>query len=160
VHGDRSRQPRRAEGYGVLFAAVDDASRLGFARLYPDETAASARAFLRALASFYAAHGIAVERILTDNGSCFRRRWAEACERRGIRAKRTRPYRPQTNGEVERFLRTLLGEWAYVRSYAHEDERQAALASYLESSNRRRPHRALGGQTPLQRVNNLSGTNT
>jgi transposase InsO family protein len=160
VHGDRSRQPRRAEGYGILFAAVDDASRLGFARLYPDETAGSARAFLGALVSFYAAHGVTVERILSDNGSCFRRRWAEACEQRGIRAKRTRPYRPQTNGKVERFLRTLLSEWAYAHSYTHEAERQAALAPYLESYNRRRPHRALGGQTPLQRVNNLFGTNS
>lgn len=159
VHGDRSRQARRAEGYGVLFAAVDDASRLGFARLYRDETADSALAFLLALERFYASHGIAVERVLTDNGSCFRRRWAEACTRRGIRAKRTRPYRPQTNGKVERFLRTLLGEWAYARSYEHEAERQRALPPYLDSYNCRRPHRALGGQTPLQRVNNLFGTN-
>jgi transposase InsO family protein len=160
VHGDRSRQLRRSEGYGFLFAAVDDASRLGFARLYRDETLESALAFLSSLTCFYAAHGIAVERVLTDNGPCFRRRFAEGCERHSIRAKRTRPYRPQTNGKVERFIRTLLAEWAYARSYAHEADRQATLAPYLESYNRQRPHRALGGQTPVQRVNNLFGTNS
>jgi transposase InsO family protein len=159
VHGDRSLQPRRAEGFGILFAAVDDCSRLGFARLYPDETADSAGAFLSALASFYAQHGFVVERVLSDNGRCFRRRWTEAWAQRGIRARKTRPYRPQGNGKVERFIRTLLGEWAYARAYTHERERQACLLPYLDSYNRLRPHRALGGQTPLQRVNNVLGTN-
>jgi transposase InsO family protein len=95
-----------------------------------------------------------------DNGSCFRRQWQEGCKRRGIAARRTRPFRPQTNGKVERFIRTLLELWAYAYPYNDESERAAALAPALDSYNRFRRHRALGGQTPLQRVNNLSGTNT
>ena len=98
--------------------------------------------------------------MLTDNGTCFKRRWAEACAQRGIAVRKTRPYRPQTNGKVERFIRTLLELWAYAYPYANERERTMALAPALESYNRFRRHRALGGLTPLQRVNNLSGTNT
>ena len=98
--------------------------------------------------------------MLTDNGTCFKRRWADDCERRGIAVRKTRPYRPQTNGKVERFIRTLLELWAYAYPYRHERERAAALAPALDSYNRFRRHRALGGLTPLQRVNNLSGTNT
>ena len=97
--------------------------------------------------------------MLTDNGSCFKRRWAEACEQHAISVKKTRAYRPQTNGKAERFIRTLLELWAYAYPYQHERERAAALAPALESYNRFRGHRALGGLTPLQRVNNLSGTN-
>jgi transposase InsO family protein len=94
-----------------------------------------------------------------DNGTCFKRRWAGGCAELGIAVRKTRPYRPQTNGKVERFIRTLLELWAYAYPYAHERERAAALAPALESYNRFRRHRALGGLTPLQRVNNLSGTN-
>ena len=161
VHGDRSRRaPRGRAGWQYLFVAIDDASRLGFARLYPDETADSALAFLAACERFYARHGIRIERVLTDNGTCFKRRWQLACERLGIGVRKTRPYRPQTNGKAERFIRTLLERWAYASSYENEAERAAALPHALESYNRYRPHRALGGQTPLQRVNDLSGTNT
>jgi transposase InsO family protein len=159
VTGDRTRRSRGA-GWRYLFAAIDDATRLGFARLYADETADSALAFLDACERFYGRHGIRIERVLTDNGTCFKRRWANACEQRGIAVRKTRPYRPQTNGKAERFIRTLLELWAYAYPYAHERERAAALAPALESYNRFRRHRALGGLTPLQRVNNLSGTNT
>jgi transposase InsO family protein len=158
VTGDRSRRSRGV-GWRYLFAAIDDASRLGFARLYPDESADSALAFLAACERFYAYHGIRIERVLTDNGTCFKRRWAEACARAGVEVRRTRPYRPQTNGKAERFIRTLLETWAYAYAYAGEHERAAALEPALDSYNRFRPHRALGGLTPLQRVNNLSGTN-
>ena len=96
--------------------------------------------------------------MLSDNGACFKRRWADACERHGIAVKKTRAYRPQTNGKAERFIRTLLERWAYAYPYAHESERLAALPSTLDFYNRFRPHRALGGLTPLQRVNNLPGT--
>jgi transposase InsO family protein len=159
VTGDRSRRARRA-GWLFLFVAIDDCTRLGFARLYPDETADSALAFLAKLVRFYAGQGITVERVLTDNGTCFKRRWAAACETHQIGVRKTRPYRPQTNGKAERFIRTLLERWAYAYTYDHEDERTATLPPALEAYNRFRPHRALGGQTPLQRVNDLSGTNT
>ena len=159
VTGDRSQ---RSEGAGwlYLYVAIDDHSRLGCAAAHPDETVDSALRFLGELARFYAAHGIQVERVLTDNGTCFKRRWAEACEARGISVKKTRAYRPQTNGKAERFIRTLLERWAYAYPYANESERLAALAPALDFYNRFRPHRALGGLTPLQRVNNLPGTYT
>jgi transposase InsO family protein len=160
VTGDRSQRAQGRAGWQYLFVAIDDASRLGFARLYPDETAASATAFLAACDGFYAAHGIRIERVLTDNGTCFKQRWRQACEQRGIAVRKTRPYRPQTNGKAERFIRTLLERWAYAYSYPDEGERAAALPDALDSYNRYRPHRALGGQTPLQRVNDLSGTNS
>jgi transposase InsO family protein len=160
VTGDRSQRVRGKAGWLYLFASIDDATRLGFAHVYPDESADSAIAFLCELVPFYRAHGIQVERVLTDNGTCFKRRWTEACAAREIAVRKTRPYRPQTNGKVERFIRTLLETWAYAYPYGHESERLLALGPALDSYNRFRRHRALGGLTPLQRVNNLSGTNS
>ena len=157
VTGDRSGQVRGA-GWQYLYVAIDDHSRLGFARVYPDETAESSVAFLRELVCFYAAYGVEVERVLTDNGTCFKARWAEACTAHAIAVRKTRPYRPQTNGKAERFIRTLLERWAYAYPYTRESERLEALAPALDFYNRFRPHRALGGLTPLQRVNNLPGT--
>ena len=157
VTGDRSSRAQGA-GWQHVFVAIDDHSRLGFASVYPDETSESSTTFLAELVSFYGAHGITVERVLTDNGSCFKRRWAEACASFGIAVRKTRPYRPQTNGKAERFIRTLLERWAYAYSYAHESHRLAALAPALDFYNRFRPHRALRGLTPLQRVNNVPGT--
>jgi transposase InsO family protein len=158
VTGDRSKRAKGVAGWQHLYVAIDDYSRLGFARVYPDETAASALAFLDELVRFYDTHGIRVERVLTDNGTCFKRRWAEACAKQGIAVRKTRPYRPQTNGKAERFIRTLLERWAYAYPYAHKSQRQAALPTALDFYNRFRPHRALAGLTPLQRVNNLPGT--
>ena len=158
--GDRSRRARGAAGWQHLFVAIDDHSRLGYARVYPDETADSAHAFLDQLVRFYASHGIAVERVLTDNGTCFKRRWADACTSHTIAVRKTRAYRPQTNGKAERFIRTLLERWAYAYPYEHESARLAALPAALDFYNRFRPHRAHGGHTPLQRVNNLPGTYT
>jgi transposase InsO family protein len=157
VTGDRSRRSPGA-GWQYLYVAIDDHSRLGFASVHLDETADSALAFLDEFVAFYERHGIRVERVLTDNGTCFKRRWSEACEARGISVKKTRAYRPQTNGKAERFIRTQLERWAYAYPYAHESERLAALPSALDFYNRFRPHRALGGLAPLQRVNNLPGT--
>jgi transposase InsO family protein len=159
VTGDR-RDRQRGAGWQYLFVAVDDATRLAFGRIYPNETADSAIAFLDQLVRFYAGHGITVERVLTDNGTCFKRRWHDASHELGIAVRKTRPYRPQTNGKAERFIRTLLERWAYAYTYPAETDRAAALPHALDSYNRYRPHRALGGQTPLQRVNDLSGTNT
>ena len=160
VTGDRRGQAKGKAGWQYLYVAIDDHSRLGVASVYPDETADSALAFLNELVRFYGSHGIAVERVLTDNGTCFKRRWADACVARGIVVKKTRAYRPQTNGKAERFIRTLLERWAYAYPYEHESERLAALPPALDFYNRFRPHRALGGLTPLQRVNNLPGTYT
>jgi transposase InsO family protein len=158
VTGDRRGQAKGKAGWQHLFVAVDDHSRLAFAAVYPDETSDSSTAFLAELLAFYRSHGIGVERVLTDNGACFKRRWAEACAGNGIAVKKTRAYRPQTNGKAERFIRTLLERWAYAHPYTHETQRLAALPSALDFYNRIRPHRALGGLTPLQRVNNVPGT--
>ncbi len=160
VTGDRSKRAMGKAGWQYLFVAIDDATRLAFARIYPDETTDSALAFLAACEHFYVHHGIRIERVLTDNGTCFKRRWQDACDSRGIRVRKTRPYRPQTNGKAERFIRTLLERWAYAYSYDNELQRAQALPDALDSYNRSRPHRSLGGQTPLQRVNDLSGTNS
>lgn len=158
VTGDRSSRAQGKAGWQYLYVAIDDHSRLGFASIQPDETADSSTAFLTELVGFYGSHGVRVERVLTDNGACFKRRWAEACEAHGIVVKRTRAYRPQTNGKAERFIRTLLERWAYAYPYAHESERLAGLGPALDFYNRFRPHRALAGLAPLQRVNNLPGT--
>jgi transposase InsO family protein len=161
VSGDRSIHGRKGTvGYQYLFVAIDDASRLGHARLYPDKQLRSSLAFLADCERFYRQHGITIERVPTDNGSCFRRRLAEARAQRGIRAKRTRPRRPQPNGKAERFIRTLLETWAYAYTYKHETDRATAPTPALDSYNRFRRHRALAGHTPLQRVNNLPGTNS
>jgi len=160
VTGDRSRRARHNDGWLYVFAAIDDASRLGFAAVYPDETAHSATSFLDDCVRFYGRHGIRIERVLTDNGTCFKRQWRDRCDRHAIAVRKTRPYRPQTNGKAERFIRTLLEIWAYAYPYHHERDRATALPAALDSYNRFRRHRALGGLTPLQRVNNLAGTNT
>jgi transposase InsO family protein len=160
VTGDRTGRAKGKAGWQYLYVAIDDHSRLGVARVYLDETAESAIAFLGELVHCYGQHGIAVERVLTDNGTCFKRRWAEACASHGIEVRKTRAYRPQTNGKAERFIRTLLERWAYAYPYQCESERLAALPAALDFYNRFRPHRALGGLTPLQRVNNLPGTYT
>jgi transposase InsO family protein len=159
VTGDRLKRAKGLAGWQYLFVAIDDATRLAFARIYPSETTASATAFLTACARFYGQHGIRIERVLTDNGTCFERRWHDACDELGIGVRKTRPYRPQTNGKTERFICTLLERWAYAYNYDTEIARGHALPDALDSYNRYRPHRALGGQTPLQRVNDLSGTN-
>jgi transposase len=131
-------------GRVYLFVCVDDATRLSHARLYPDETTASAIAFLDDCLAFYRAHGIGIERVLTDNGKCFKRAWERACALRAIGARRTRPRRPQTNGKVERMIRTLLEGWAYGFDYETEAEREAALPPRLLHSpaTTPRPRRA------------------
>jgi transposase len=160
VTGDRSQRAHGRAGWQYLFVAIDDATRLGYAELYPAETSDAAISFLAACTSFYAQHGITIQRVLTDNGTCFKRRWADACHHQDIRPKHTRTYRPQTNGKAERFIRTLVERWAYARPYPTEHDRATALPDALDTYNRYRPHRALSGLTPLQRVNNLAETNT
>jgi transposase InsO family protein len=133
-------------GYGFIHTAVDDHSRLAYAEIHDDETAATATTFLHRAHAWFAARGIRVERVLTDNGSCYRaHRWRQTCRQLGITPKRTRPYRPQTNGKAERFNRTLLDEWAYRRLYTTESARRAAFAPWLHWYNRRVQSRPGGG---------------
>ena len=144
-------------GYGYLHNAVDDHSRLAYTEILPDETKTSAAAFWCRAQAFFAAHGITVQRVLTDNGACYKSHlWRDTLTAAGIVPKRTRAYRPQTNGKVERFNRILLDEWAYARPYWSETERRAALPAFLHYYNHHRHHTAIGGP-PASRVPNLSG---
>jgi len=152
--GDGHR--RNTVGYEYVHIAIDDFSRLAYAEVLADEKAATAVGFLCRAVAFFGRHGIRVERVLSDNGSCYRATiHALACRRLGIRHLRTRPYRPQTNGKAERFIRTLLHGWAYGAIYASSRERTAALDGWLWHYNHRRRHSALGHQPPVTRTNVL-----
>jgi transposase InsO family protein len=144
-------------GWEFVHIAIDDATRLAYVEVLPDEKATTAIGFLRRAARHYASYGITVERLITDNGSAYRSTiHAIACRTLGIRHLRTRPYRPQTNGKAERFIRTMLGGWAYGAIYRDSDERNAALAGWLDFYNRRRPHGALSHKPPIARLNELN----
>jgi hypothetical protein len=146
-------------GYDFIHSAVDDHSRLAYSEIRADERKETCAEFWDHARAFFAEHGITVERVLTDNGSAYRSRaWATALG--PIAHKRTRPYRPQTNGKVERFNRTLLEEWAYVRTYTSTAQRSAALDTWLHTYNHHRRHTALHGQAPIDRVNKLAGQYT
>jgi transposase InsO family protein len=147
---------RKIIGWEYVHIAVDDYSRLAYAEVLADEKASTAAAFLRRAVGHYRRYGIQVERILTDNGSCYRATiHALACRALGLRHSRTRPYRPQTNGKAERFIRTLLAGWAYGAIYRTSAERTAALDGWLWHYNHRRRHSALGHQPPVSRTNLL-----
>jgi transposase InsO family protein len=131
---------------------------LAFAEVLDDEKSATCADFMRRAGAFFAAHGVHVERVLTDNGSGYRSHlFRGALAELGAVPRRTRPYRPQTNGKVERFNRTLLEEWAYVRPYRSDQERLRLLPEWLHQYNHHRSHTALGGRSPVERVNNLPG---
>jgi len=163
VTGDRRRQAKGI-GWEYVHVCVDDATRIAYVEVLEDEKATTAAGFLRRAVAHYRAHGIRVQRVMTDNGSCYRGVvHALACKTLGLRHLRTRPYRPRTNGKAERFIRTMLGGWAYGAIYGTSQERHAALAGWLDFYNRRRPHGSLGHQPPLQRLealtrNNLAGS--
>jgi transposase InsO family protein len=153
---DAAGRVRNTVGWEFVHVAVDDFSRMAYAEVLKDERAATAIGFLRRATAFYRRHGIEVERVLTDNGSCYRAALhALACRRLGIRHLRTRPYRPQTNGKAERFIRTLLHGWAYGAIYRSSIERTRALDGWLWHYNHRRRHSALGHQPPVTRTNLL-----
>jgi transposase InsO family protein len=151
---------RRQIGWERVHVCVDDATRLAYVEVLPDEKAITAIGFLKRAVAFYRSHGITVERLMTDNGSAYiSTAHALACRRLGIKHIRTRPYRPQTNGKAERFIRTMLREWAYAAVYGSSPERAAALSGWLERYNFRRRHGALGHRPPIARLRELSGNN-
>jgi transposase InsO family protein len=157
---DLEGKRRRYVGYEYVHVCVDDYSRLAYAEVLPDEKTATAIGFLSRAVAFYRRHGIRVERLLTDNGSAYvSALHALACRRLRIRHSRTRPYRPQTNGKAERFIRTLLAGWAYGAIYRSSQERTAALDGWLWHYNHRRRHSALGHQPPVSRTNLLGSYN-
>jgi transposase InsO family protein len=170
VHGQRrlQRSPRKdgkkTVGWEFVHVCVDDATRLAYVEVLSDEKAITAVAFLKRAVAFYAAHGIRVERVMSDNGACYRSTiHAFACRAMGLRHLRTQPYRPRTNGKAERFIRTLLAGWAYGAIYGSSAERTAALDGWLWTYNHRRPHGALSHKPPIARLtelNNLAGSYT
>ena len=148
------------QGWEYVHIAVDDATRLAYVEVLSDERASTAVGFFANTLRFFRRYGIKVERVLSDNGACYRSALhALACRALGIRHLRTRPYRPQTNGKAERFIRTMLGGWAYGAIYRNSDERRAALDGWLWHYNHERPHRALGRQAPAARVTELNRNN-
>jgi transposase InsO family protein len=157
---DAAGVPRSRTGWERVHVCVDDATRLAYVEVLPDERATTAIGFLRRALAFYRSHGITVERLMTDNGSAYiSTAHALACRSLGIRHIRTRPYRPQTNGKAERFIRTMLREWAYAAVYGSSPERAAALSGWLERYNYRRRHGALGHRPPIERLRELQGNN-
>jgi transposase InsO family protein len=155
---DRYRNARL--GYAYIHTAIDDHSRLAYSEIHADETKETATAFWDRAHAWFSAAGITIERVMTDNGSCYRSRaWRDALTATGTTHKRIRPSRPQTNGKAERFNRTLLSEWAYARAYRSEAERRATFDIWLHTYNHHRGHTALGGLPPASRVTNLSGQN-
>jgi len=157
---DAAGVPRSTIGWEYVHVAIDDATRLAYVEVLGDEKATTAIGFLRRAVAHYASYGIHVERLITDNGSAYRSTvHAIACRTLGIRHLRTRPYRPQTNGKAERFIRTMLGGWAYGAIYRSSHERNAALAGWLDFYNRQRPHGALSHRPPLARLHELNGNN-
>lgn len=159
--GDRTAGRSRKAGWDFLHVCVDDASRLAYTELLPSERKEDTTAFLQRALDWLNHHGVAVERVMTDNGSAYRSKlFAEALRQAGARHVRTRPYTPRTNGKAERFIQTTLREWAYAKPYASSDERAAAIKPWTDDYNLNRPHSGIKGLTPWSRVNNLLGNDT
>lgn len=152
VNGDRTTRSRGI-GWEFVHVCVDDCTRLAYVEVLSDERKEAVTAFLTRAVAWFGAHGIRVERLMTDNGPGYRSKLhRKACDTLGIRHLFTRPYRPRTNGKAERFIRTMLDGWAYQQPYPTSAARTAALPAFLERYNTRRPHRSLNGQTPFQRL--------
>jgi len=163
VTGDRSQRqrnwmrPETRVGYDYAHAIVDDHSRLAYVELHDDERAATVTAFVERALAFFAGHGISARRLMTDNAFTYvkNRSLRELLAARGVRHLTTQPYRPRTNGKVERFHQTMGREWAYGRAYSSSSQRASLLGDWLDHYNRRRPHSALGNRPPLSRVHNV-----
>ncbi|WBQ05419.1 IS481 family transposase [Kribbella sp. CA-293567] len=161
--GTALRTGRTAKGHpniGTAFVhtVIDDHSRLAYAEIHTNEKASTATAVLQRAVAWFTHHGVTVERVLSDNGSCYRSHaWHDTCTALAITPKRTRPYRPQTNGKIERFHRTLADGWAYARLYNSTNQRNTALPGWLHFYNHHRAHSAIGGKPPISRLTNLPG---
>ena len=163
VLGEEAGRPHknRRLGWQHLHVAIDDHSRLAYAELLAGQDADSCARFLQRAAAWYHDQGVVVERVLTDNAKAYHSRaWLEATHRLEIQRRYTRVYRPRTNGKAERFIQTLLREWAYARSYSSSSLRTRALTGYLRWYNRRRPHSSLAARPPISRVSHLCGHDT
>jgi transposase InsO family protein len=154
VTGDRTgHSSSRGVGWEYVHVCIDDASRIAYAEIKKDERKESAVAFLEAALRYYAKLGITVERVMTDNGSCYiSGAFARACKRLGLKHLRTKPYTPRTNGKAERFIQTALREWAYAKAYHHSDQRSAELLPWLHRYNWHRPHGSLDALPPVSRL--------
>ena len=163
AQGNRNRHkssPGSSPKIGTAFVhtVIDDHSRVAYAEIHDDERKETAAAVLRRATAWFAARGVTIQRVLSDNGSCYNSRlWKQTCAELGITVKKTRPYRPQTNGKIERFHRTLADGWAFSRFYGSESARRKALPGWLHHYNHHRPHTAIGKVPPITRLINLSG---
>ena len=158
--GYRGGNYRALVGTAFLHTVIDDHSRVAYVEICSDEKSETAIGVLERAVAWFADRGVSVERVLSDNGSCYRSyAWRDACAALGIKPKRTRPYRPQTNGKIERFHRTLADGWAYARFYESDQQRRDALPTWLHGDNHHRIHSSIGG-TPISRLNNLPGHHT
>jgi transposase InsO family protein len=156
--GRRGKHYRPVIGTTYLHTVIDDHSRLAYVEIHADEKTDTALSVLHNAVAWFADRGVRVERVLSDNGSCYRSHaWRDACAELDISPKRTQPYRPQTNGKIERFHRTLADGWAYARLYESNNARRDALPAWLHFYNHHRAHSAIGGQPPISRLNNLPG---
>jgi transposase InsO family protein len=157
----RNTQRNPKMGTAFVHTVLDDHSRVAYAEIHDNETAATAITVLRHAHAWFAARGVITERVLSDNGSAYRSHaWREACRELAITPKRTRPYRPQTNGKIERFHRTMADGWAFKRMFTSESQRRKALPGWLHEYNHHRPHTAIGRNTPISRLTNLPGQYT
>jgi transposase InsO family protein len=159
ITGTREGCRNVGAGWEFVHVCIDDASRIAFSQVLKDEKKSSAVAFLKAAVAYYASLGVKVERVMSDNGSCYRSKaFAKACKRLGLKHIRTRPYTPKTNGKAERFIQTALREWAYARAYNSSIERAAELPLWMHRYNWHRPHGSIGSKTPISRLG-LTGNN-
>lgn len=143
----------RSTALRAVHVCVDDHSRIAFSQILPDERKKSAKAFLKAAVAYYQSLGVTVERVMTDNGSCYRSKdFAKACKNLKLKHIRTKPYTPKTNGKAERFIQTALREWAYARAYQTSDQRAEDLPDFLHRYNWHRPHASLKAKTPISRL--------
>ena len=159
-HRGYMARSRGGHGYDFLHIAVDDHSRVAYMEVHDDEALVTSKDFTERAVTYFSELGVTVERIMTDNGNCYRRSYREFLAELGIKHQPMRAYRPQTNGKVERFNKTVNEEWAYAAVFTSNDERLATLPAWVHAYNYHRPHTALGGKAPMDRLNNVRGNHS